>query len=110
MEIFWVNKLPLNPTSLVIPGAPTLYDRIHGRNGLDRNRILSCFINIKSDIELSSETINVDDLRPVDVPVMPPQSFDEVEEAVRTEVVSNPIQQQQNTNLINKLRNMAGGK
>jgi len=67
MEIFWIHELPKDPQSLVIPGVPSLYERLYEDEEAERKDILRCFMQLKSELSLTQESIDVDDLKPVDV-------------------------------------------
>jgi len=67
MEIFWIHELPKDPQSLVIPGVPSLYDRLYEDEATERKDILRCFMQLKSELSLTQESIDVDDLKPVEI-------------------------------------------
>jgi hypothetical protein len=67
MEIFWVNEPPKDPKSLVIPGVPSLYERLYEDEETERKDILRCFMQLKSELSLTQESIDVDDLKPVEI-------------------------------------------
>jgi len=67
MEIFWVNALPNDQKSLVIPGVPSLYERLYEDEETERKDILRCFMQLKSELALTQEPIDVDGLKPVEI-------------------------------------------
>ena len=67
MEIFWIHELPKDPKSLVIPCVPSLYARLYEDKEAERKDILHCFMQLKSELELTQESIDVDDLKPVEI-------------------------------------------